>query len=117
MKKKWGSAIYSKRYWNKAANYLVFAKGKCDEAVKLLKLSAPASWNSTLLGELKCATGGNLHETVFFSSKVGKGGVQSFKSGKSAGIFKEWSNCWSFQYFNKFDFVGLLYSSLWCSSL
>ena len=37
--------------------YLVFINGKCDKAVKLLKLSAPAaaSWHSTLLGEVKCA--------------------------------------------------------------
>ena len=48
---------------------------------------------------------------------VGKGGVQSFKSGKSAGILKEWSNCCSLQCFNKSNFARLLYSSLCCSSL
>ena len=43
--------------------YLVFINGKCDRAVKLLKLSAPAAafWHSTLLGEVcQLCQGGNL---------------------------------------------------------
>ena len=44
-------AKFSKKWLLK---YLVFINGKCDKAVKLLKLSAPAaaSWHSTLLAEV-----------------------------------------------------------------